>query len=232
MKTKIPIILCLWLIFSLQGFLFAGDIASFTNLGFSADNRYFMFAQYGVQEENSYPYADIFIVNVATNKFVGQGVKHAVYPHSSEPGFTGEGALFNLLGENISLIKKYQISHLETGRILYLLIDGETPKEELDFRDFVTGFRYKVRLLQSVYGEKENIKSSFYIDLTLIFKNGTSKDYRIGLPGYTRKGVKSYRIKQVLLSPKGKSLIILIEKAEVDKTGSNIRYMVETVTID
>jgi predicted secreted protein len=201
MKTKIPIIL--WLIFSLRGFLFAGDITNFANLGFSADNRYFMFAQYGVQEENSYPYADIFIVNVTTNDFVGQGVKHAVYPNPSEPGFTGEGALFNLLGENISLIQ-----------------------------NFVTGFRYKVRLLQSVYGEKESVKSSFYIDLTVIFKNGTSKDYRIGLPGYTRKGVKSYRIKQVLLSPKGKSLIILIEKEEVDKTGSNIRYMVETVTID
>jgi predicted secreted protein len=222
-----------WLLalFLSSGVLSAGDVASFANLGFSADGRYFMFAQYGVQEESSYPYVDLFVVDVAANDFVAQGVVKEAYPKPAEPGFIGESALYTIIGESVALKDKYRIDHLETGRILYLLVDGEEPKPELDFRDFVSGVRYRVKLQQNVYGEKEDIRSSFYVDLTVIAKNGTSKYYRVGLPNYQRRGIKSYRIKQVLLSPNGKSLIFLIEREEVDKTGSNIRYMVETVVI-
>jgi predicted secreted protein len=216
----------------LSGVLYAGDVASFANLGFSADGRYFMFAQYGIQEESSFPYVELFVVDVRANDFVDGGVKRETYSKPAEPGFIGEGALFAIIGENAALRDEYGIDHLETGRILYLLVDGEEPKENLDFRDFVSGIRYKVTLQQNVYGSGENTRSSFYIDLTVITKNGTSEYYRVGLPNYQRRGVKSYRIKQVLLSPDGKSLVFLMEREEVDKAGSNIRYMVETVVID
>ena len=214
-----------------SGVLYAGDVASFANLGFSADGRYFMFAQYGIQEESSFPYVDLFVVDVAANDFIDGGVIKKTYSKAAEPGFVGEGALYTIVGESAALIGKYGVDHLETGRILYLLVDGEEPKEDLDFRDFVSGIRYKVKLQQNVYGTNENVRSSFYIDLTVIAKNGSAKYYRLGLPNYQRRGIKSYRIKQVLLSPDGKSLVFLIEREEVDKSGSNIRYMVETVVI-
>jgi predicted secreted protein len=214
-----------------SGVLYAGDVASFANLGFSADGRYFMFAQYGIQEESSFPYVDLFVVDVTANEFVDGGVIKKTYSKAAEPGFIGEGALYTIIGDSAALKGKYGVDHLETGRILYLLVDGEEPKEDLDFRDFVSGIRYKVNLQQNVYGSNENVRSSFYIDLTVIAKNGTAKYYRVGLPNYQRRGIKSYRIKQVLLSPDGKSLVFLIEREEVDKSGSNIRYMVETVVI-
>jgi len=211
--------------------LFGGDIATFANLGFSANSRYFMFAQYGVGEEDSYPYADLFVVDVPANDFVPDGVRQEVYAAPSEPGFIGAAALYTLLAENADLKKEHGIDHLATGRILYLLVDGDEPKEELDFRDFLSGIRYNVSLEQKVYGEGEGVRSSFHIDLTVIAQNGTSRYYRVGLPNFQRTGVKGYRIKQVILSPGGSALVFVIEKEEVDRRGSNIRYMVETVIV-
>ena len=47
------------------GLLLAGDFATFQNLGFSADSKYFMFAQYGAVEKTALPYAELFVVDVA-----------------------------------------------------------------------------------------------------------------------------------------------------------------------
>ena len=211
--------------------LFAGDIANFINLGFSDDDRYLMFGEYGVNEQTSFPYADLFVVNVRSNRYVDHGAQNAVYSVASEPGSEGQGAILTLLEQNNSLRKKYEINHLKTGRLLYLRIDGEEPKSDLDFRDFVTGTRYLIDFTQEAFGSGDSVSSSFHIDLTVITSNGSAREFEVGLPNYKRKGVKGYAIRQVLLSPAGRSLIFLMEKNEVNKTGSNIRYMVETVSI-
>ena len=211
--------------------LFAGDIANFINLGFSDDDRYFMFGEFGVNEETSFPFADLFVVNVSNNQFVDQGAQNGVYSVSAEPGSEGQGAILTLLEQNNSLRKRYAINHLKTGRMLYLRVDGERPKADLDFRDFVTGTRYLVHLTQEAFGSGKSVSSSFHIDLTVISSNGNAKEFAVGLPDYKRKGVKEYAIRQVLLSPAGKAIIFLMEKNEVNETGSNIRYMVETVSI-
>jgi predicted secreted protein len=227
-RTKLFIIILLFLTCS----LFAGDIANFVNLGFSSDSRYYMFAQYGVNEQTSYPYSYFYIVDVPSNDFVPNGVKNSSYSIFSQAGYDGIGALFTLLEDNTSIINSYSIDHVKTGRLLYFLIDGTVPKADLDFRDFITGNRYIVHLVQSSYGSGSNVSASFYIDLTVISSSGSSRNYQIGLPNYKRAGVKSYRIKQAILAPDGRSFIFVVEKEEVDTTGSNIRYMVETVQLN
>jgi predicted secreted protein len=67
--------------------------------------------------------------------------------------------------------------------------------------------------------------------VTINFADGTYKDYTVGRPNYKRKGVLSYRISQVILSPDEESLVFVVEKEEQDHDGVNIRYMVETVKI-
>jgi predicted secreted protein len=57
---------------------YAGDAAVFQNLGFSPEGKYFMFAQYGVSEGSSLPYAEIYTVDVARNRFVPGGIKKIV----------------------------------------------------------------------------------------------------------------------------------------------------------
>ena len=231
MKTRLKY--CIIIVFLLiSGIGFAGDMANFVNLGFSSNSRYFMFAQYGVNAETSIPFSDFYIVDVPNNNFVTGGVKSSSYSVLTQAGYDGIGALFSLLEDNISLINTYSIDHLVTGRILYFLIDGIEPKSNLDFRDFVTGRRYVVHLVQNSFGSGNNVSASFYIDLTIISESGSATSYQIGLPNYKRAGIKSYRIKQAILAPNGRSLIFVIEKEEMDTTGANIRYMVETVRLN
>lgn len=214
--------------------LMAGDLASFINLGFSGNGRYFLFAQYGVETKSTYPYAELSLVDVANNKFVNGGVKRTHYTLTTEPGNTGLGALLMLLKDNHDLLKNYAIDHLKTGRILYLLVNGTEPAEELFFRDFISGQQYLVKLHQKQQFAGENIKSAFYIDLTITLQSETNKKYQLGLPDYYREDVVNYRIRQIVLAPDGAALIFLIEKDLADKAnkeGHNIRYMVETLRL-
>jgi predicted secreted protein len=211
----------------------AGDIAAFQNLGFSADSRYFMFGQYGVAEKGGTPYADIYIVDVPRNAFVPGTTKSLRPTAVADPASSGVGALFALFRESVPLAQKYAIEHTVTGRPLYILVDGAEPKETIEFRDFPSGSAYKVSLYQSATGPGDAVESTFHIVLTRT-KGETSATFTIGLPHYARKGVKRYAIKQIMLAPDEKSLVVVVEKQETNGTpgGFSARYMVETVRID
>jgi predicted secreted protein len=212
------------------GTLTAGDIAVFNNLGFSPDGRYFMFSQHGIEEKTSSSYADLFLVNVATNRFVPGGAKRLEDSRPVGPGNIGQGALYTLLENTLPLKKQYKIDHILTGRLLYILLDGEDAKPELSFRDFQTGTKYLLRLIQSVAGSGKEVKSSFHL-LVTVETSASLKNYTVGLPDYRRRKVKRYRIKQVILGPDEKNLVFVMEKEEQDTTGDNIRYMVETLQL-
>jgi predicted secreted protein len=211
--------------------VFAGDAAAFQNLGFSADGRYFMFAQYGVSESGSLPYAQIFTVDVPRNRFVPGGTRKTTAKTVVEPGTDGRGALFNLLAEVLPLKKKYAIDHTRTGRLLYILMDGALPLPELEFRDFQADKKYKVVLNQSSAGSGSGIKASFHLVITVEDSSGNLRSYTAGDPDYWREGVRGYRIRQILLAPDGRSLVIAVERSEEDPAGASIRYMVETLKL-
>lgn len=209
-------------------YLFAGDVATFVNLGFSSDSKYFMFGEYGVNGESK-PYASIYGVNVPANVFVPNGVQQKIYNETLYPGENGLGALMNLFGSYVEIAERLHVDHLAIGRELYLLIDGTQPQSELSFRDFLAGNDYLVRLKQTEYGSGTDVSSSDYIDLTIKTKAGRTLHYLVGNPNLVRRGVENYRIRQILLAPDDRSLVFVIEKHEVDKSGFNVRYMVETV---
>ncbi|MBN1647720.1 MAG: DUF2259 domain-containing protein [Spirochaetales bacterium] len=206
----------------------AGDMANFVNLGFSENSRYYMFAQYGINSESFFPYAEIYYVDVYNNKFVSDGVKTIQPKKAVEMGQTGFGAFLNLYSSLVSKTNSLKIDHLMTGRLIYLLVNGETPKEELEFRDFVGGNRYMVNLVQKSYGSGENISAAFHLNVFITDKNGNTKSHIVGLPDYKRKGVIQYRIKQIMFSPDESALVLVIEKEFFSEDGKNVRYMVET----
>lgn len=220
---------CLLLL--LAGTAFSGDIASFQNLGFSPDGRYFMFGQYGILEDSLKHYAQLYTVDVRANRYVSEGPKEALYDEKLEPGQSGIGALFTLFGDADPLVSKYGINHMMAGRLLYILINGREPKPHLEFRDYVAKKRYEVDLLQSSFGSGENVSASFHINLSVTDENGRRKDFTVGLPDYRREGVRRYQIRQILLAPDGESVVFIVEKEENADTGVNIRYMVETVRV-
>lgn len=209
----------------------SGDVAQFDNLGFSSDGRYFMFGQHGILEKTSYPYAELYIVDVPANAFVPQGTKKVSYTTAVEPGATGLGALLNALGDMAAQKRQYRIDHLVTGRLLYLLVDGVNPAETLEFRDFQTGTTYAMTLVQTAGTKDGGPAAAFHLTMTVTGKDGAAKDYTVGAPALLRPGVKAYRVKQVVLGPDGAALVVVIQRDEVDSQGVNIRYMVETVRL-
>ena len=206
----------------------AGDKANFINLGFSTNSRYYMFAQYGLDPDTYYPYAEIYYVDVYNNSFVSDGVQTIEPNIAVDPGQNGFGAFLNLYADLVYKTEGLNIDHLETGRLIYLLLNGEKPREELEFRDFIGGNKYKVNLIQQSFGSGEDISASFHLKVYVTDKTGNTKTHTVGLPNFKRKGVRQYRIKQILFSPDEKSLVMVIEKEFYAGSGINIRYMVET----
>jgi predicted secreted protein len=211
--------------------VFAGDVANYVNLGFSDNSKYFMFGLYGIDYKTTKPYADIYTVDVAGNKFAADGVINKLYSKNIQAGQDGSGALYNLLAENNDKLKEFNINHLNKGRIVYLLINGDESRDNLEFRDFKNNSRYKVSLIQQRFGSEKEPSASFHIALTVTDKNEKISTYTIGLPDYKRKDVMKYRIKQVMFAPDEKSLVFVIEKELLDGSGPSIRYMVETVKL-
>lgn len=206
----------------------AGDIATFVDLGFSPDSSYFMFGQYGVLAEGNKPYAELYLVDTKKNDFLPKGTMRKVFETSLEPGQEGQGALFALYGDALGLAKSCKIDHLATGRLIYVLLDGEEPPTTLAFRDFKTGASYDIALQKSVTETKDSVSSSFGLGITMTAKDGAVKRVTAGNPDIKRAGVKDYVIRRIIVAPDEKTLVLIIEKRMAQKGDQAIRYMVET----
>ena len=230
MKIRLPLISLLFaagLVFS----AFAGDVATFVNLGFSENSQYFMFGFHGTSVDTQKPYAELYTVDVKANAFVPNGRIQESFTENLSAGQDSSGALYTLLGKNIPLVQKYNIRHLRQGRLLYVLLNSDTTKEHLEFRDFNTQSLYSVRLAQRTTGTGAAVKSSFHITLTITRASGASRSYTLGRADHLREKVMGYRIRQIFLSPDEKNLVCLVERDEYSATGKSVRYMVETVQL-
>jgi predicted secreted protein len=210
---------------------FAGDVATFVNLGFSPDSAYFLFGQYGVDQAAGKPYAETYLVDCKRNDFVAKGVARRTFDAALEPGQDASGALFALLGEGQPLVKKYKIDHLRPGRLLYVLMDGQEPPASLSFRDFKNGSSYQVSLSQSSSELKGTATASFGIALSYTSKEGAVKRVVGGNPDIKRPGVKAYVIRRIIAAPDERTLVFIVEKRTVDKGDPAVRYMVEALKL-
>jgi len=210
---------------------FAGDVATFVNLGFSPDSAYFLFGQYGIDQAAGKPYAETYLVDNKRNDFVAKGVARRSFDNALEPGQDALGALFSLVGEQQTLVRKYKIDNLRSGRLLYVLMDGQEPPAILSFRDFKNGSAYEVSLNQSSTELKGTAAASFGLALTLTAKDGTVKRVVGGNPDIKRQGVKSYVIRRIIAAPDEKTLVFIVEKRTVDKGDPAVRYMVEALKL-
>ena len=225
------LILIAVLIFFALSPIAAGDVANFVNLGFSENSSVFMFGQYGVVDGEEQPYAEIYTVDVHKNAFVENGVYKKEYNGEVQPGQDGSGALFNLLHTVASQVSEYSIDHLKTGRLVYVHVDGDKPKERIEFRDFYRGASYVLTLVQQKFGSGQEVSASFHINLAVTSQSGATRTYTLGIPDYRRKGVLSYRIQEVFFSPAESGLVVVVEKELWDEQGKDIRYMVETTSL-
>ncbi|GHV82347.1 hypothetical protein AGMMS49991_09050 [Spirochaetia bacterium] len=231
-KSDGPNLRCLTWFFLVFGAssLWAGDIAIFTDLGFSSDEKIYMFAQYGVQAKTLYPWADLFVVDVSLNDFVSGGRFSFTHTTAVIPGQDGSGALSRILSHNTALANRYGVNFLNQGRLLYAAPDG-VDGETVEFRDFEQGSFYRAILVSRVEGTGTDLKSSFYINLDLTDKNDIRKSYLVGNPQIKRRHVTDYRIYKAMIAPSGGSLILVIEERKQADSGFDIRYMVEAIKL-
>jgi len=229
---KILLIISGTLIICVSG-LWAGDTASFVDMGFSMDGKIYMFGQYGVQLPSLRPWADLGIVDVTSNDFVSGG--RISYTHNSpiQAGQDGSGVLYRLLSGNSGLVSRHGVSFPNQGQPLYISLDPNPPAsgETIEFRDFISGKSYKANLIPSFEGSGKNIKSSFYINLESRTSGGNVQKYTVGTPQIKRPLISAYNFKRVLIEPNGNSIIFVIEMKRLGENGHDIRYMIEALRL-
>ena len=209
--------------------LWAGDLASFVDLGYSPDGRTYMFGQYGVQSQTLKPWAELYIVDVNSNNFVRNGRVSYVHNSPIKAGQDGSGVFFTLISNNSSLANNYGINFQNQGLPLYIS-RNENPQafgERIDFRDFISGKSYIAELVPSITGSGQNTRSSFYIKLESRTQSGQLRTYTVGSPNVIRPLIVSYNIKKVLIDAQGSSIIFVVEMKRIAENGYDIRYMIE-----
>lgn len=233
MQTRLPVLVLFLLIPAvvIPATATAGDLARFTNLGFSQDSRTFAFAQHGINHQTGHPFAEVFLVDVPGNVFRQNGVARNVFTRGVSPGQDGSGAMLNVLRTLTPQLESHGIDHLNQGRIIHLAFNETEPRPRVEFRDFQENTRYTIAVTQESRGRGTDGSAAFHLDITARFTDGTTVEHRVGRPGFFREGVNRYAVGQVILAPDERSLVVVMERITDVPGGRRIRYMVETVRL-
>jgi len=208
--------------------VYAGDIANFVNLGFSADGTKFAFGQYGLQDKTYRAYAEIYAVDIGTNTFLQNGI-FRTSPSKQTEGKESKSTFLALQNRAQAALSKWDISETRQGRVLYAQTEATAGNQTLFFRDFQTSDEYTVVLNTA---QKSKTESSFYLTVEKTKPNGTKIQKQVGRPDYIRSGVKNYSVKKILMDDSAHAMIFIIEKNEYASSGDSFRYMVEATLID
>jgi len=213
--------------------LFAGDVATFVDGGFSADGKYYVFGQYGKTDKKFQGWADIYQVDIAKNDYVDGGV-FKIKPSAVTSDKNGLEVYESLESKNFYYLRDLKCEKANIDHVLYILDDvNKTGTDEIVFADFRNSDienqnTYHIKLIPNVNGSGKNVKSSFYITLEKKDSEGNvlvSK--KIGSPDIVRKGVYNYKIERIFCDKAEQNLIFVIEKMIEDDTGISVRYMIE-----
>lgn len=211
-------------------FMYAGDVATFVDLGFSADGTRFVFGQYGTTDAEFRAYADVYCVDTVKNDFVPNG-RFSTLPSPATSGKDGRGVFAALQNEASPFFKKLGVDSALQGRALYVQAENGTRPDALEFRDFETGTEYSVAIHSLSEGEGASVKSSFYLVVEIKKAGAKTVRKQVGIPGYLREGVKAYRVRRILSDGTGKSVVFIIEKELYERKGSSVRFMAETLRL-
>lgn len=224
--------------FAFAIFVFAGDAAVFSGKGFSEDGNYYIFGQYGKVDKTFQNYAELYAVDIKKNDYVSGGVFKTL-PSKETANETAEETFNKLLNKTSYFTKKYNATPASADRILYIREEeSKNPTDEIVFKDFTKSIGneravYRVHLIPTYKGSGENTKSSFFIMLEKEDGNGKIvASQKIGTPSLFRSGVVGYKIERIECDKSGRNLVFIIEKKVQDKTGINIRYMIEAASLN
>ncbi|HCA19134.1 MAG TPA: hypothetical protein DEO40_00470 [Treponema sp.] len=214
---------------------YAGDAAVFSDIGFSEDGRTYIFGQYGKTDKKYEAWAEIYTVDVEKNTYV-PGEVFRTKPSAATTKISGKTAFEELSKKTLWKRRPYKCTPCKPQNLLYVReTESKKSTDEIVFKDFegsneTKEIFYCLRLVPTYHGSGPDIESQFYILLEKKDSNGNILlSRKLGTPDLRRKGISSYRIDRIFTDKSGKSFVIIIEKTQLDETGTSIRYMVETV---
>lgn len=223
------------LLFTLGLSLFAGDVATFVDKGFSEDGKYYFFGQYGVTDKKYQGYAEIYQVDIEENDYVDGGV-FKTKPSAVTADKNGCDIYESLEAKSFYYLKDFKLETANPDHVLYILDDvNKTGTDEIVFTDFRSSDienpdTYYIQLYPTVNGTGKNCKSSFYIMVEKKDADGNVLEtHKVGSPDIVRKGITNYKIERIFCDKSEKNLIFVIEKILEEDAGLSIRYMVEAI---
>ena len=217
----------LFMLFFTACLALAGDTATFTTLGFSADHRYFAFSQYGEQDGSGFPYAEIYIVDVLKNSFVSGGVINSVWQQETDIQANGIHVLLESRTNADSLLDAYGIDAKIQPRTM--ISQMTTEREHVEWRA-PNGDTIKILLKQEGDGDLGMYNSNTAFQLEIQSNLNPAKI--IGNFKRFRKHVIRYDIDRVLTSEDTKSVLVVIRMTKMGFEGPDIRYMIEAFIRD
>lgn len=217
--------------------VFAGDVATFVEKGFSSDGKSYVFGQYGRTDNKFQGWAEIYHVDIASNDFVDGGV-FKINPTAVTADKTGKEVYDSLEAKSYFYLKGVDCKETGPEEVLYICDDPKKKgNDEIVFKDFKNSKidaqnTYHVQLVSDVKGSGKDVRSSFFIQLELEDADGKILlRKKIGSPEIVRKGISGYKIERILCDESGKSMIFVVEKMQEDSNGTSVRYMVEAAAL-
>lgn len=233
---KLSLLTALLTIF-FAAYAYAGEVAQYKIIGISDDERYMAFGEYGITGKDKL-FANIFIIDVAKNSFVSNGMIQKVYDVKTYVDQDGINALLYTAVENQKLLKSYNINLLSSGKLVYTLLfctasECAEPPKNVAFTDFDTNIKYDVEMVQNSRTGKNNAPETAFSLNVAITRDGEQFSTVVGVPDYYRKNVKQYVLRSVYTTSTSGALIFIIEKHMTGESenDTSIYYMVETVTL-
>lgn len=223
---------------SLAAAVFAGDVATFVEGGWSSDGKIYVFGQYGKTDKSYQGWAELIEVDIDKNDYADKGY-FSIKPSAVTAGKNGREVFESLEAKSFYSTKPLNLKKTEADQIMYICEDPiKKGSDIINFTDFLGSEidnpkKYTVSITKTVDGKGASCKSSFYI---LIEKKDADGNViatqKVGNPDIKRKGITDYKIEQILTDKTGKKMIFVVEKIMEDKTGINVRYMVEACILN
>ncbi len=220
----------------------AGDAAALGPLGFSADGRYFGYEEYGIQDGSGFPYASVFLVDLAEDRWVGSPVRVRLDDETR----TLDAARRQALSQAAPMLEKAAL--VVPAQPLLMNADGEVGVDgaEAVFGLFRHGLdepgnqlRLELETFPSTttepcasFGMAEPVKG---FALTLVDEAGTASEmHRDASVPASRRCVVDYRIHAVLAPfPRGLDatpLVAVISVYSLGFEGPDRRFVTLPVT--
>jgi predicted secreted protein len=199
----------------LLGLARAGDAASLEFWGFSGDGRHLAFEQYGVQDGSGFPYAELYIVEVARNTLL-----HSVKATVQSGSTSAEAARRQVWAQSRIALSQYGIVRGKQGR--FAQIAGKNSSTQtVEFTALGRGHRLELATPEAPKGQAGCLtQPSRLLELRLDGK-ALQRDAR--LPA-SRACAYDYEIHSVFVL--GSSLAVFVKVTADGFEGPNLRWMV------